>query len=164
MDSMKIKLAVVFMIVGLSSSCGGQTAETAVPLPTEVVLPATEAPTSAPAAATDTVAPAVEDPAATEAAPAGATVSFANDILPLLNSRCVNCHGGDRVEEGLILKSHAEIMAGSENGAVVTPGDAASSLLVEMVASGDMPKRGPKLTPPQIQLLMNWVNEGALDN
>jgi uncharacterized membrane protein len=94
----------------------------------------------------------------------GATVSFANDVLPIIQSRCINCHGGERTQEGLSLKSHAELMAGSDNGTVVTPGDAANSLLVELVAAQKMPKRGPKLTPPQVQLITDWVNQGALNN
>jgi len=27
-----------------------------------------------------------------------------------------------------------------------------------------MPKRGPKLTPDQVQLVVDWINQGALDN
>ncbi|HEX5809988.1 MAG TPA: hypothetical protein VFY25_15070, partial [Anaerolineales bacterium] len=60
--------------------------------------------------------------------------------------------------------THAELMAGSDNGAVIIPGDAANSLLVELVATQKMPKRGPKLTPPQVQLITDWVNQGAPDN
>ena len=55
-------------------------------------------------------------------------------------------------------------MAGSENGQVVTPGNAADSKLVDLIVSQKMPKRGPKLTPPQVQLITDWVNQGALDN
>ena len=55
-------------------------------------------------------------------------------------------------------------MSGSKNGAVVTPGDADSSLLVEMLVNQEMPKRGPKLTPTQIQPIIDWINQGALDN
>jgi hypothetical protein len=55
-------------------------------------------------------------------------------------------------------------MAGSENGAVIEPGDAANSLLIQKVQSGNMPKRKPKLSPDLIQLLVNWVNAGAQNN
>ena len=55
-------------------------------------------------------------------------------------------------------------MAGSENGPVVTPGNALKSLLVELVSNGKMPKRGDKLTAAEIQLLTDWVNAGANDN
>ena len=99
--------------------------------------------------------------------PAGAssaTVSFANDVLPILESRCVNCHGGERTERGLSLRSYEDVMAGSENGAVIAPGDAANSLLVELVTNQQMPRRGPKLTPPQVQTITDWVAAGAPDN
>ena len=164
MNSTKFKFAILLLIAGLLSACGSQTAETPVSQPTQEVAAPTEAPTQT-LAATDTSVPPTEAPAATEpAVAAGATISFANEILPIIQSRCINCHGGDRIEEGLSMNSHAEIMAGSENGAILVPGDAASSLIIEMVASGDMPKRGPKLTPPQIQLIADWINQGALDN
>ena len=159
MNSTKIKFVILLLIAGLLSACGSQAAETPVFQPTQ------EAAAQAPPAATDTSAPATEAPAATEpAVAAGSTVSFANEILPIIQSRCINCHGGDRIEEGLSMNTHAEIMAGSEHGAILVPGDAASSLIIEMIASGDMPKRGPKLTPPQVQLIADWINQGALDN
>jgi mono/diheme cytochrome c family protein len=84
--------------------------------------------------------------------------------MPLIESRCINCHGGERTQEGLDMKTHAAIMAGSENGPVVTPGDAANSSLAQLVIEGKMPKRGPKLTPDQVQLVVDWINQGALDN
>jgi mono/diheme cytochrome c family protein len=167
MKSTYVKFVLFVLIVGLLSACGAQSTNTPTSAPTEVVAPATEAPTEVPPL-TDTAAP-TEPPAATEAPatqpPAeGATVSFANDIMPIFESRCIGCHGGERTQEGLDLKTHASLLAGSNNGAVVIAGDAANSLLVEMVATQKMPKRGPKLTPPQIQLITDWVNQGAPDN
>jgi mono/diheme cytochrome c family protein len=162
--------ALLLLIVGLLTACGAPATDAPVSVssPTEQVLPATEAPTDLPPS-TDTAAPteapaATEPSAVTQPAAESATVSFANDILPIIQSRCINCHGGDRLEEGLDLKSHASLLAGSDNGAVVTPGDAVNSLLVELVTTQKMPKRGPKLTPPQVQLITDWVNQGALDN
>lgn len=163
MKSMYAKIALTVLIAGLLSACGTQPAAIPVSGATETALPATQTPTDLPTA-TDTAAP-TEPAAATEApAVAGATVSFATDILPIFESRCINCHGGQRTQEGLDLKTHASLMTGSNNGAVVTPGDAAHSLLVELVVTQKMPKRGPKLTPPQVQLITEWVNQGALDN
>ena len=170
MKSMHVKIALFVLIAGLITACGAQATNTPASAPTEAVAPATDAPTDAPAS-TDTAAPtepaaATEAPtdAATQPVVEGATVSFANDVLPIIESRCIGCHGGDRTEEGLDLKTHASIMAGSSNGPVIVPGDAVNSLLVEMVATQKMPKRGPKLTPPQVQIITDWVNQGALDN
>ncbi len=169
MKSVYMKIALFLLIVGLLSACATQPAGTPISQPTQKAAdPATVAPTDPPPA-TDTAAPTESAPAtepatATQPAVEGATVSYTNDILPIFESRCVNCHGGQRTQEGLDLKTYASLMAGSNNGPVVTPGDTASSLLVELVANQKMPKRGPKLTPPQVQLITNWVNQGALDN
>jgi len=152
------------LIVGLVlAGCGTQAAAEAVATqapavvsspqeaPTETVeLAPTDAPTEAPAEAA-------------AAAPA-ATVSFTNDVMPIIQSRCVKCHGGDRIEEGLLMRTYEEIMAGSENGPVIMPGDAVNSKLVELITSQKMPKRGPKLTPPQVQLITDWVAAGAPNN
>ena len=162
---MKTKLLVFILIAGLISACGSQPTEAPASPPTEEPAPAIQVPTDPPApteeAAASTEVP-TEQPTAEPAASTG--VSFANDILPILNSRCLNCHGGDKIEEGLIIGSYGELMAGSANGPVIVPGDAQGSLLVEMVSTLEMPKRGPKLTPPQIQLIVDWVNQGALNN
>lgn len=166
MNSMKVKFAVLILTVGLLSACASPATESPTTAPTEAVAPATQAPTEA---ATE-LPTATEPPTVVESSPTaevvagGATVSFTNDIVPILESRCLNCHGGQRTEEGLSVKSHAELMTGSENGPVITPGDSTNSLLVELVETQKMPKRGPKLTPPQVQLIIDWVNQGALDN
>lgn len=111
-----------------------------------------------------TTAPVTETAVATTAAPASGSISFATDILPIFESRCFNCHGGDKTEKGLDLKAYASMMLGSERGVVIVAGDAGTSKLFMAVAAGKMPKKGPKLTPQQIELIMNWINSGALNN
>jgi mono/diheme cytochrome c family protein len=160
---MKTKFIILVLIAGLLSACGSQPAATpaSTSQPTDQPAPATQAPTS-----TDTAIPATatptEEPTAEPVASSG--VSFTNDILPILQSRCVNCHGGQRTEKSLNLTSYSGLIAGSENGLVTTPNDASNSLLVQMIQNGKMPKKGPKLTPPQVQLIVDWINQGALNN
>ena len=163
---MRSNLLIFILIAGLLSACGSQPTEAPASQPTEEIAPATEAPTDAPLP-TDTAIPPTEVPTEEPTAePAAATeVSFSADIQPLLNSRCQACHGGDRgTEEGLDMTSYTNIMAGSDNGPVIIAGDADGSLLVEMLVENKMPKRGPKLAPPQVQLIIDWVNQGALNN
>ena len=154
---MKTKLLIVLVLAfGLLTACGGAPATTApASAPTEEPAQSTQA-TEAPAAAT-TEAPATE-------APATGGVSFANDVLPLLTSRCGSCHGNNRREEDLSVTSYTNLMAGSKSGMVIIAGNAADSLLVELVTNKKMPKRGPKLTPDEVQLITDWVNQGAADN
>jgi mono/diheme cytochrome c family protein len=99
-----------------------------------------------------------------------AEVSFARDVLPIFQRRCVKCHGGEkpeggrRIEEGLILMSHTEVLAGSWNGPVVKPGNAAESYLVKQITSGEMPKKEPDLLPAEIRIISAWVDAGAPNN
>lgn len=130
--------------------------------------PTTQPPTTSPsptAAATVVVQP-TSDTAAPTATPviAGGAVSYSRDVQPILNRICVKCHGGEETKEGLSLKSYSDVMAGSANGPVITPGDAANSFLIEQILNGKMPKQGPKLLPAEIRTLSDWVAAGARNN
>ena len=92
-----------------------------------------------------------------------APVSYALDVAPIFSQRCVQCHSGGQPSGGLDLSSYSGLMAGGATGAVITPGDAANSLLISLVSSGQMPRSGAKLSPDQVSLLQNWVNAGAAD-
>ena len=148
---------IIFTILTiLLTACGASATPvppttTTTPLPTSTftLVPTVELfPTSAP---TDTPA-------------AATTVSFANDVMPILQSRCINCHGGRDTKEGLSFASFGSLMAGSDNGIVVMAGDPDNSLLIQQIVNGKMPKKGPKLTPDQLQILIDWIAAGALDN
>ena len=95
---------------------------------------------------------------------ASANISYAKDIQPILQSRCASCHLGKAKSAGLSMNTYASLMTGSEDGPVIIPGNASQSFLVEKITAGEMPKRGPKLTPAQIQLITDWVNAGAANN
>jgi len=92
------------------------------------------------------------------------TVSFADDVLPILLDRCAECHGDDNPEEGLVLLTHNDLMLGSWYGSVVKPGDPAGSYLLELVETGQMPKKGDDLTKAEIDAIIAWIEAGAPDN
>lgn len=91
-------------------------------------------------------------------------ISYANDVRPILENRCGSCHMGEFVSEGLDMNTYELLLAGSQNGPVIIAGEANDSLLVQKITAGKMPKRGPKLTPTQIQIITDWINAGALNN
>jgi mono/diheme cytochrome c family protein len=156
-----LSLIAGLVLAGCGTQAAAEPAATGAP-PTQPELVPTEVVESAP---TDLPAEApTEAPTDVPAEVPAATVSFANDVMPIIQSRCIRCHGEDRVEEGLLMRTYEELMAGSDNGPVIIPGNAAASLLVELVAELKMPKRGPKLTPPQIQIITDWVAAGAPNN
>lgn len=103
-------------------------------------------------------------PAAT-AATAPAAVSFAQDVQPILEQNCVKCHGGSDGRKGdLSLKTYDDLMQGGQNGKIVLPGNAVNSPLVEVIMSGKMPKRAPKLAQSAIDTISAWVAAGAPNN
>lgn len=91
----------------------------------------------------------------------GAQVSFGQDVLPIFQTYCTSCHGN---QAGLSLETYANVITGSNHGAVITPGDPQRSKLIRVVSSGYMPYGGPPLSQEQTQVLVNWVGSGALDN
>ena len=133
--------------------------------PTDTPLPT--ATPSPPPTATPTTTP-VPPPVDTPAGPA--VVSYASDVSPLLERRCIKCHGGPkadgtlRIEEGLDLRSYAALLAGSWNGPVIEPGNAAESYLVELITEGKMPKNEPRLLPAEIRAISAWIDAGAPEN
>lgn len=140
---------------------GGEPAPSATLLPTET-LPPTATPTHTPLPPTDTPQPVAEESAA--------GVSFAGDVFPIIERRCIKCHGGPkedgslRIEEGLDMRTYAGLLAGSWNGPVIEPGDAERSYLVEQIVEGKMPKKEPRLLPGEIRAIRAWIDAGAPDN
>jgi hypothetical protein len=123
----------------------------------------TPVPTPSPTGASET--PATVEPTATLAPTVDlANVSFNNNVLPIFEQHCTECHGGDEPKEGLRLTGHAEAMAGSMNGSVIEPGDVENSYLIEQIVTGRMPQDRPRLSPAEIEIITAWVEAGAPDN
>lgn len=90
-----------------------------------------------------------------------AQVSFANDVMPILGKSCGGCHSNSQASGGFDISSYDSI---AEHDEAIVPGNASGSLLIQLVSSGKMPKRGDKLTPAQIQTITDWINAGAPNN
>ena len=148
----------VFVIV--LSACGSPTpvptneAEDAQVVATEIPSPLSTLEESSP-----TNAPTEE----VQGAPAS-SLSFSKDVFPIFEASCVKCHGVEKVSRGLDLTSYEKILAGSVKGPVVLPGDADNSLLVKLTTEGKMPKQGAKLTSDQVEIVRNWISQGAPNN
>ena len=53
-------------------------------------------------------------------------------VGPLFAAKCTICHGGSSPQKGLDLSAYGSTMDGGDEGAVITPGDSAGSLLVKI--------------------------------
>src|SRR3954447_23521710 len=71
---------------------------------------------------------------------------FEAKVRPVLETRCVSCHGPDKQKAGLRLDTPDGMKKGGESGPVVTPGKPEASRLVEAVTYHDdtlqMPPKG----------------------
>ena len=98
--------------------------------------------------------------------PQGKPVNFARDIQPILESRCVSCHGPEMQESGFRVDVRERLLKGgdSETPAVV-PKNVVKSLLIERVTAADpdllMPPEGKPLTKTEIASLKAWIESGA---
>ena len=93
-------------------------------------------------------------------------VSFERDIQPILRTHCIECHGAEASESGFRLDARSGLLRGGDSGeSAVIPGDAANSLLIQMVSGEEadrrMPPNGPPLSSQQILLLCNWIDQGV---
>ena len=88
---------------------------------------------------------------------------FKDKVASILEHNCVRCHS-DKTRKGkLNLSDENDAMKGGDSGEVIIAGDAAASLLVEMI-SGDepkMPSKGDKLTKEEVAAISDWINKGA---
>ena len=92
-------------------------------------------------------------------------VDFDADVLPILNDRCVDCHGSEDPEAGFRVLSRRSIMRGGESGEpAIVLSRSEDSFLIKVVAGLDphlkMPPEGPRLTELQIAVLRAWIDQG----
>lgn len=87
-------------------------------------------------------------------------MDFAHEILPILQSRCAQCHSNGVFKGGFSLETREKLI---ESG-VVELGNHAKSDLFERIASVDpdeqMPPEGERLTAAQIEKFAAWIDAG----
>jgi len=84
-----------------------------------------------------------------------------DELAPILAARCTLCHAGAAAPLGLRLDSEEGLLAGSERGPVVVPGDPAASEIVRRLRGESLP-RMPLTGPPflddaEIALFEGWI-------
>jgi hypothetical protein len=91
-------------------------------------------------------------------------------VRPILAKNCLACHGQDEAKraKGLRLDRRDSVVKPLKNGDIaVVPGDPESSELVLRITEEEetlrMPpkKAGPRLTPPEVEVLRRWILQGA---
>jgi hypothetical protein len=97
-------------------------------------------------------------------------IDFQRDIRPILSDFCFKCHGPDdkarKAKLRLDLRDHA-LKGGRSGESAIVPRKPDASELIRRVSSQEVtetmppPQTGKKLSAKQIQLLRNWIADGA---
>ncbi len=104
-------------------------------------------------------------------------ISFHDHVFPLLEERCLDCHSEPYVKNGrtihpkagLRLDTYEWIIKGNLDGTILEKGNPDESTLIAVITldSDDpeiMPPKGDPLTEDEINMLKQWILEGAKEN
>src|ERR1700722_11817410 len=85
-------------------------------------------------------------------------VDFNTEVKPIINAKCITCHGGVRAKGGFSLLFRADAFAKTESGkAAIVPGDPDHSEMIRRIMSGDpevrMPYKHEPLSKEDIDIL-----------
>ena len=88
-------------------------------------------------------------------------------ILPLLQLRCVSCHGGRRREADLDIRTVESLLRGGKSGPAIVSGKPDESLLLKRIHAGEMPPRRQlvavsvkPMEASEIEILQQWIADG----
>jgi len=95
------------------------------------------------------------------------TVTWTMHVKPVLVSRCINCHHSGSMLGQLSLESRLMAFQKRPSGPVILPGRPDSSPLYQVLRKPPkdlkaMPPYGHRITDREINLIYDWIKQGAL--
>ncbi|MBC7829766.1 MAG: DUF1553 domain-containing protein [Chitinophagaceae bacterium] len=93
-------------------------------------------------------------------------VDFNAEVKPILNKKCITCHGGVKAKAGFSVLFREDALANTESGKpAIIPGDPANSEMIRRINLNDpeerMPYRHEPLSDREINILTRWIRQGA---
>ena len=93
-------------------------------------------------------------------------ISYNEHIRPIINTKCITCHGGVKKASGLSFLFREEALDTAESGVpAIIPGDAERSEMYQRITHHDpeyrMPLEAEPLTKEEIDLIARWIEQGA---
>lgn len=87
-----------------------------------------------------------------------ANMSFATDIVPILQSNCYACHSNaNQAVSGVSLEGYSNVKVQVDNGSLI-------GAITHASGYPPMPQGGPKMSDCNISKIRSWVNNGAPNN
>lgn len=82
------------------------------------------------------------------------TITYDDDVAPIITNNCIGCHSGPNANAGLQLTSYANVRAAAEQGN-----------LVNRINNGANPMPPTGILPPETrQIIDQWIADGYLEN
>lgn len=93
-------------------------------------------------------------------------VDFNTEVKPIINKKCISCHGGVKRQGDFSLLFRSEALAQTKSGQYgIIPGDPKRSEMIRRLTLKDpeerMPYKHEPLTDAEISILTRWVKQGA---
>ena len=89
--------------------------------------------------------------------------NFRDRVAPILEQRCLHCHGETTHKGNLSLHTAAAAFKGGDNGPAVVPGKPGESVLLDMIGGDppEMPQKDKPLSKQQVAAIRSWIERGA---
>ncbi|MEO0339658.1 MAG: DUF1553 domain-containing protein [Bacteroidota bacterium] len=93
-------------------------------------------------------------------------IDFNTQVKPIINKRCISCHGGVKKNGELSMMTRNDLLKSGESGhPAIVPGDPEGSelyqRLITEVEEDRMPYEADALPKEEIKILKQWIAEGA---
>jgi hypothetical protein len=98
--------------------------------------------------------------------PQAGKISYNDQVKPIFNAKCITCHGGVKEKGGFSLMTRADALKPTDSGQpAIIPGHPEKSEIIRRLTVSDpeerMPYDHPPLSKKEINILRDWVAEGA---
>jgi len=93
-------------------------------------------------------------------------IDFSTQVKPIINAKCISCHGGVKKQGGFSLLFEEEALATLDSGAKgIVRGSSSKSEMIKRLTAEDPEERMPyeeePLSEAEIEILTKWVDQGA---
>lgn len=93
-------------------------------------------------------------------------IDYSTQVKPIINRKCIACHGGVKKQAGFSLLFEEEALAKLKSGKYgIVPGHADESEMIRRLTLHNpeerMPYKAEPLTKSEIEILTKWIDQGA---
>ena len=93
-------------------------------------------------------------------------IDFNTQIKPIINEKCISCHGGVKKNAGFSFLFEKDALGNTKEGTpAIIPGNSKKSRMIQRLHETDlelrMPNEKPALSKEEIELFTKWIDQGA---